>query len=257
MLSISRPHWGTQDKNSGSQAQTNITTASLFLPDRLESRIPSIFDRRLRPATAPGSMSFTCIFMMTLLGSAVVIAFVLQPSQEESDRFVIAAGFHQSCQSVSLQSIKKELLKSLNLQAEPQVPVGLLDSVQEQWKQAFSALSSDAIGSEVQEEPSNSLKCCSLTSEIFMKDLGWSNWVIYPSSLTVTKCKLCIREGNTVQCPAPVHPQNGQVPCCRPTSHKLVPIVYMSEYGSVVISSVQLAQGCDCDIGNNQEPINK
>ncbi|KAJ0013017.1 hypothetical protein NQD34_017351, partial [Periophthalmus magnuspinnatus] len=172
------------------------------------------------------------------------------------------------CQSVSLQSIKKELLKSLNLQAEPQVPVGLLDSVQEQWKQAFSAF----------------LKCCSLTSEIFMKgaylcmglvfaalstvayntftvlfytDLGWSNWVIYPSSLTVTKCKLCIREGNTVQCPAPVHPQNGQVPCCRPTSHKLVPIVYMSEYGSVVISSVQLAQGCDCDIGNNQEPINK
>uniref|UniRef100_A0A3B3ZCR5 TGF-beta family profile domain-containing protein n=1 Tax=Periophthalmus magnuspinnatus TaxID=409849 RepID=A0A3B3ZCR5_9GOBI len=197
-------------------------------------------------------MSFTCIFMMTLLGSAVVIAFVLQPSQEESDRFVIAAGFHQS---VSLQSIKKELLKSLNLQAEPQVPVGLLDSVQEQWKQAFSALSRTAVI--IVSCFVNSLKCCSLTSEIFMKDLGWSNWVIYPSSLTVTKCKLCIREGNTVQCPAPVHPQNGQVPCCRPTSHKLVPIVYMSEYGSVVISSVQLAQGCDCDIGNNQEPINK
>ncbi|KAJ0057214.1 hypothetical protein NL108_002154 [Boleophthalmus pectinirostris] len=202
------------------------------------------------------------VFIITLLGSSVVTAFVLQPSHEEKkDHSVIRTGFQQSCQSVSLQSIKKDLLKSLSLQAEPQVPLGLLDSVQEQWKEAFSALSNDAIESEAASVSdggniSNSLECCSMTSEIFMKDLGWNNWVIYPASLTFTKCKLCTREGSTVHCPH-VHPLNGQVPCCRPTSHKMVPIVYMDEFGSVVISSMQLTQSCGCDIGNNQEPINK
>ncbi|KAK7896514.1 hypothetical protein WMY93_021839 [Mugilogobius chulae] len=197
-------------------------------------------------------MSFACVFIMIFLGSSV--AFVLQPSQGESNH----PGFHQSCQSLSLQSIKKELLKSLNLQAEPQVPVGLLDSVQEQWKRAFSSLSE---GSEVSVSDdgnmSNSLTCCSMTSEVFMKDLGWDNWVIYPSSLTITKCRVCIREENTVLCPQHAHRQNGQVHCCHATSHKMVPIVYMDEFGNVVISSVPLTQGCGCDTSNNQPPINK
>ncbi|XP_072310852.1 gonadal somatic cell derived factor [Eucyclogobius newberryi] len=208
------------------------------------------------------SMSCACVFVMILLGSSVVMAFVLQPSQEESDRAVISTGFHQSCHSVSLESIKKDILKSLNLQAEPQVPVGLLDTVQEQWKTAFGATSNEANGTEAASVSDggmvgNALKCCSMTSEIFMKDLGWNNWVIYPSSLRMTECKLCIREVNTVQCLPHAHPQNGQVPCCGPTSHKMVPIVYMDEFGNVVISSVQLTQGCGCDIGSNHQPTNK
>uniref|UniRef100_A0A8C6WEB5 TGF-beta family profile domain-containing protein n=1 Tax=Neogobius melanostomus TaxID=47308 RepID=A0A8C6WEB5_9GOBI len=208
-------------------------------------------------------MSFASVLMMVLLGSSVVVAFVLQPLHGESDGSMPSAGFHQSCHGVSLQTIKRDLLKSLNLQTEPQVPVGLLDSVHEQWKMAFSALSNQAHGSEVAHSASvsdggnnNSVKCCSLTSEVFMKDLGWDNWVIHPLSLTVTDCKLCSGVGNAVQC-LHGHPQIGQVPCCHPTSQKMVPIVYMDEFGSVVISSVQLTQGCGCATDNNQQPINK
>lgn len=202
---------------------------------------------------------------MVLLGPSLVVAFVLQPSPGESDGSMTSAGFHQSCHGVSLQSTKMYLLKSLNLQTEPQVPVGLLDNVREQWKLAFSALSNQARGSEVLEAQSvsvsdvrnsNRLKCCSMTSEVFMKDLGWNNWVIYPLSLIITHCKLCSGAGSTVQCPH-VHPHNGQVPCCHPTSQKMVPIVYMDEFGSVVISSVQLTQGCGCATDSNQQPINK
>lgn len=198
---------------------------------------------------------------MVLVGSSLVVTFVLQPSQEES--YVASAGLPQSCHGMSLQSIKNDLLKSLNLQAEPQVPQGLVDNIREQWKQAFSALSHQPHGAEEAHSASvsdggnsNSLKCCSFTSEVFMKDLSWSNWVIYPLSLTMTYCKLCTGAGNTVQCPHTPLPI-AQVPCCHSTSQKMVPIVYIDDYGSVVISSLQLTQGCGCASDNSQRPINK
>uniref|UniRef100_A0A8C6S6T3 TGF-beta family profile domain-containing protein n=1 Tax=Neogobius melanostomus TaxID=47308 RepID=A0A8C6S6T3_9GOBI len=198
-------------------------------------------------------MSFASVLMMVLLGSSVVVAFVLQPLHGESDGSMPSAGFHQSCHGVSLQTIKRDLLKSLNLQTEPQVPVGLLDSVHEQWKMAFMAHSASVSDG----GNNNSVKCCSLTSEVFMKDLGWDNWVIHPLSLTVTDCKLCSGVGNAVQC-LHGHPQIGQVkilvPCCHPTSQKMVPIVYMDEFGSVVISSVQLTQGCGCSFERYHGP---
>lgn len=209
-------------------------------------------------------MSVAYVLMMVLLGTSVVVAFVLQPSNKESDVSANTARFHQSCHGLSLQSLKNDLLKSLNLQAEPQVPMGLLDSVREQWKQAFSALSNQAHGSEEVHSASssfdngnsNSLKCCSMASEIFLKDLGWSNWVIYPLSLTITHCKVCSVAGNTVHCPH-ASPQNDQVLSCQPTSQKTVPIVYMDEYGTVSISSVQLTTGCGFATNTHLQPINK
>lgn len=210
-------------------------------------------------------MSFTCALVMVLLGSSVVIAFVLQPSREESDGSVTTAGLHQrfcSCHDVSLQSIKNDLLRSLNLQAEPQVPVGLVDSVREQWKQTFSAVSNQAPGpEEVQSASSDdgnssSLKCCYMTSEVFIKDLGWSNWVIYPLSLTFTHCRVCSDAGNTVRCPCAL---NDQVSCCYLTFQKAVPIAYIDEFGNVMISSVQPTTECGCVFvaDTNPQPINK
>uniref|UniRef100_A0A8C6SZL3 TGF-beta family profile domain-containing protein n=1 Tax=Neogobius melanostomus TaxID=47308 RepID=A0A8C6SZL3_9GOBI len=212
-------------------------------------------------------MSLTCVLMMVLLGSSVVVAFVLQPLHGESDGSMTSVGFHQSCHGVSLQTIKRDLLKSLNLQTEPQVPMGLLDSVHEQWKMAFSVsnqahevlLVNVAHSASVSDGGnSNSVKCCSLTSEVFMKELGWDNWVIHPLSLTVTHCKLCSGVGNHyLQCILLWSLYFLKVPCCHPTSQKMVPIVYIDEFGSVVISSVQLTQGCGCATDNNQQPINK
>uniref|UniRef100_A0A8C6T0N8 TGF-beta family profile domain-containing protein n=1 Tax=Neogobius melanostomus TaxID=47308 RepID=A0A8C6T0N8_9GOBI len=198
-------------------------------------------------------MSLTCVLMMVLLGSSVVVAFVLQPLHGESDGSMTSVGFHQSCHGVSLQTIKRDLLKSLNLQTEPQVPMGLLDSVHEQWKMAFSVSNQAHVAHSASVSDggnSNSVKCCSLTSEVFMKELGWDNWVIHPLSLTVTHCKLC--SGFTDWTNTDL-----AVPCCHPTSQKMVPIVYIDEFGSVVISSVQLTQGCGCATDNNQQPINK
>lgn len=44
------------------------------------------------------------------------------------------------CHGESLRSIRKGLLRALNLQAEPQLPAGGLDSVREQWKSIFSTI---------------------------------------------------------------------------------------------------------------------
>lgn len=35
----------------------------------------------------------------------------------------------------------------------------------------------------------------------WLPDLGWNNWMIHPSSLTVVQCGLCDPETNAVQCP--------------------------------------------------------
>lgn len=43
-------------------------------------------------------------------------------------------------QGGSLQSIRKGLLETLNLQAEPQLPAGGLDGVREQWRNTFSTV---------------------------------------------------------------------------------------------------------------------
>lgn len=208
-------------------------------------------------------MSCACVLMMILLGSSVVAAFVLPPSKEESGLSVTSTVSHQRCHVESLQSIREGLLESLNLQTEPQVPVGLLENVREQWQKTFSGVSHKTKDAGVPAASANSesdggntsssLKCCSVTSEIFMKDLGWDNWVIYPNSLPMVQCKLCTTERNIIQCPSPhADAQNGQVPCCHPTSQMMVPIVYMDEFGTVVVSSVQLTQSCGCETTSTQ-----
>ncbi|TNN73780.1 hypothetical protein EYF80_015988 [Liparis tanakae] len=41
------------------------------------------------------------------------------------------------------------------------------------------------------------------------------------------------------------------VPCCEPTSQETVPVLYVDEFSTVVISSVQLTRGCGCDPGGD------
>lgn len=48
------------------------------------------------------------------------------------------------CQGESLQSIRKSLLSSLNLQVEPQLAAGGLDSVREQWRSIYSNIADRA-----------------------------------------------------------------------------------------------------------------
>ncbi len=53
------------------------------------------------------------------------------------------------CQGESLQSLRKGLLRALNLKAEPQLPAGRLDGLREQWRSTFSNIAhtaKDAVG---------------------------------------------------------------------------------------------------------------
>ncbi|XP_034048885.1 uncharacterized protein LOC117530061 [Thalassophryne amazonica] len=222
-------------------------------------------------------MSFAIFVTMMLLCSSVVTAFVLQTSREERAASADPpAAQHNRFQS--LHSIRKSLLEALDLQTEPQLPAAELHSIREQWMSSFRNIDLRAkhnagiwiyflllivfhvaalSGFSMSPDAANtSLTCCSTASEISMKDLGWDSWVIYPTGLTIVQCAHCTREGNTVQNP-PTHTNGAhaqvQVPCCRPTSRDTVPIVYMDESSSIVISSVQLIRNCGCGPGDLQQ----
>ncbi|KAM6986266.1 gonadal somatic cell derived factor [Aplochiton taeniatus] len=166
------------------------------------------------------------------------------------------------CQGESLQSIRKTLLKGLNIQTEPLVAAGSLTKIREQWKTSYSAIShtaqeraapvaySDGPSDEVSMAP----KCCQMTSQIFLKDLGWENWVIYPESFTYIQCATCNSqlELSTQRCPTHYPNAEGspiEMPCCQPTSQQMVPFLYVDELNAMVISSVQLTRSCDCSTG--------
>ncbi|XP_069016104.1 gonadal somatic cell derived factor [Embiotoca jacksoni] len=210
-------------------------------------------------------MSFAVTIRAILLGSSMAIAFVLHPSKEEHAALANSQLSHHRCHCNSWQSTRKSLLGALNLQTEPRLPAGGLDSVREQWTRTFSTISHRANHTAIpavssypaspESGDSTGLKCFSMASEIFMKDLGWDSWVIHPVSLTVVHCALCNSATNTVQCPSShssVQDANShdQVPCCQPTSHEMVPIVYMDESSTTVISSVQLTRSCGCRPGS-------
>ncbi|XP_047439431.1 bone morphogenetic protein 5-like [Mugil cephalus] len=209
------------------------------------------------------TMSFASIVMTVLLGTSVVIAFVLRSSNEDPAASANMISRH-GCQGESWLSVRKDLLKALNMQTEPRLPAGGLAGVRDQWKRTSSAIfhrASELPAASESPDSGNktSLKCCSVATEIFMKDLGWDSWVIHPLSLTIVQCAICNSAVNTVQCP-PSHSNDqdanlqDQVPCCQPTSREMVPIVYMDESSSTVISSVQLTRRCGCAPADTQQP---
>ncbi|XP_029922045.1 derriere protein-like [Myripristis murdjan] len=202
-------------------------------------------------------MSIVFTLMMVLLGSSLVTTFVLHPSGEQPAMSADSPlTRHNRCRDESLQSIRKGLLRDLNLQSEPWLPVGGLTRIREQWKNSFSAIAHTAKLTAVPTLPGNSetpsaanstgLECCQRASEIFLKDLGWDNWVIYPESITLVQCTSC----SSLSCPShsvTAQENPSQVPCCQPTSQEMMPILYMDELSTLVISSVQLTRRCGCD----------
>ncbi|TNM92316.1 hypothetical protein fugu_019328 [Takifugu bimaculatus] len=204
-------------------------------------------------------MSFSFVATMMLISSSAVIAFVLLPSEEELQAPANAPVSHHRCQREPLQSIRKSLLSELNLQSEPQLPAGGLDLVRKHWRRTFNNMARNAEDPAVlvvddftaSAEGGNStgLKCCPLASEVFMTDLGWDSWVIHPPSLTILTCALCDPQGNVVQCPssqASTLDANLQPNCCQLTSMKMVPIVYVDQFATLTMASVQLPSDCKC-----------
>ncbi|XP_041720134.1 bone morphogenetic protein 5 [Coregonus clupeaformis] len=163
------------------------------------------------------------------------------------------------CRWEPLSDIKQFLLRGLNLQREPRMEGAGLASLREQWKAVFATQHSDSQttldSNVVNSKPEFSGNttgphCCQLVSQIFIQDLGWENWIIYPESFTFTQCAACTPQLNPAGplCGAHLSPQDPppQVSCCKPASRHLVPVLYLDDYNTLVISSVYLTRSCSC-----------
>ncbi|KAJ8352976.1 hypothetical protein AAFF_G00125640, partial [Aldrovandia affinis] len=153
-------------------------------------------------------MLFLLCVMAAIFSFPLGETFVLHPSGGEpagantsvSDMPVVKVN---RCQGDSLQVIRKKLLGALNLDKEPQVSVTGISRLREQWKATFAATAHSSLKpqeltavnrtSPGNQDNTNSpgLHCCQLVSQIFIKDLGWEGWIIYPDTFTYTQCSVC------------------------------------------------------------------
>nr|XP_061800459.1 bone morphogenetic protein 7-like [Nerophis lumbriciformis] len=188
-------------------------------------------------------MSFAFIATVALMCSSVVVAFVLQPSEQET---AVPQDSISRCHEDSLQSLRKGLLAALNLQAEPRLPEG----TKKQWSGTAARLQAVAVSSGYSTDDGHDTQgCCNETSEVSMTDLGWDSWMIYPERLTLVHCAPCGHHTScrTQQPNAPKHDDSQvQTPCCQSTAHEVVPVMYIDESNTVVITSLQLTRRCSC-----------
>ncbi|XP_056146390.1 gonadal somatic cell derived factor [Lampris incognitus] len=214
-------------------------------------------------------MSAPSFIMIALLSSSVAMAFVLHPSEEEPVTPASPAVARKDrCQGKLLPSIRKELLGALTLQNEPRMPAGGLATIREQWMATSSSITRRAkrsavpptVGPSVASGVGNNTdpQCCHFTCQIFLKDLGWDNWVIYPESFTFVQCTAFnpLLDMKTFLCPLQSPSVNEtllQKPCCQPTVQDMVPILYMDELSNVVISDMQLTRACGCSPTDPQQ----
>ncbi|XP_048858907.1 bone morphogenetic protein 4-like [Brienomyrus brachyistius] len=211
--------------------------------------------------------------LLVLCVTAVLLGFVrgkplhLQPSDNKTDSCNSSALVIKMnrCQTAPLSDAGQMLLEEFNLERVPQVSLSAMKQLREHWKATFRSLRrstpADGPGTSTTSIPqslgSNEITnntgqhCCELAYEIFIKDLGWDNWVVYPESFTYIQCRMCTanRESTSPSCPiqdsSPSHTPS-QVPSCQPSSHRLLPFLYLDEFDTLVISSVRLAQECRC-----------
>ncbi|XP_042634383.1 univin-like isoform X1 [Cyprinus carpio] len=182
-------------------------------------------------------MRLVLCVVAVLFGCPLGEMFVLHPSPEAS------AVKANRCKGEL--EIRKILLESLNLQQEPRVSISKMHHLREQWKASLrSSLTSAPAGNSTFPEDSRNSSCCKQSCQVFIKDLGWERWVVYPESITFVQCRSCGSESTDVS-----------AQCCKPTAHDIVPFVYMDDWSSLVLSSVSLIRECGCDPGEEtQDP---
>ncbi|KAJ8261389.1 hypothetical protein COCON_G00171120 [Conger conger] len=217
-------------------------------------------------------MLFSLCAVAVIFGFPLREAFVLQPSRGEPAGAISAitdtsVGKVNRCQGESIQVIKQKLLEALGLGKEPQVSRGGLSKLREQWKAALGDTAHSAqnpqevtvlnttstLESNRDETNSTGLHCCQLASQVFIKDLGWENWIIYPESFTHTQCTVCDPQllPKAPLCRADSPPEPNPPPtCCRPTSQEMVPFFYLDELNAAVITQATLTTRCGCAPGS-------
>ncbi|XP_052393529.1 bone morphogenetic protein 6 [Carassius gibelio] len=180
-------------------------------------------------------MPLVLCVVVVLFGCPLGKMFVLHPTPEAS------AVKANRCRELE---IRKILLESLKLQQEPRVSMSKMNRLREQWKATYkSTTPSSPGGNSTFTEDSRISTCSKHSSQVFIKDLGWERWVVYPESITFVQCQSCSES------PA------ASAQCCKPTAHDIVLFLYMDEWSSLVLSSVSLTRECGCDPGEEtQDP---
>ncbi|KAF5900833.1 bone morphogenetic protein 5-like, partial [Clarias magur] len=154
-------------------------------------------------------MSLGLLVSLLLVACHPGKASILRPSPEEpADAQSPPIVRVNRCLGDLHQNIRKAVLDSLNLQSEPRVSVPGMTQIREQWKSVFKATRNLSPGEQhgdgnmslPSSPPSSSsssstqLQCCKLASQVFIKDLGWDEWIIYPESFTFVQCTACVPE---------------------------------------------------------------
>uniref|UniRef100_A0AAY5F193 TGF-beta family profile domain-containing protein n=1 Tax=Electrophorus electricus TaxID=8005 RepID=A0AAY5F193_ELEEL len=146
-------------------------------------------------------------------------------------------------QRETLQSVRKVILDSLSLQAEPHVSVPGMTCLRDQWK-AHGNIAHFAFGKMTLHRFVVTFSPCTL-------DLGWDQWIIYPESFTYTRCSPCDprMDPSVFHCAEDSltnHKPLAQMPCCESTYYELLPFLYLDATSALVITSVPMTRECGC-----------
>ncbi|TSK72176.1 hypothetical protein Baya_3160 [Bagarius yarrelli] len=191
-------------------------------------------------------MALAIMVLLVLVACHAGKASVLhRPAEEPEDAQAPPMIRTDRCLGDPVQGVRKVILDSLNLQMEPRVSLPGMAQIREQWRNVFKStgdssntdqkaaedkvLSSSSSSSPSSSENSTQLQCCKFASQVFLKDLGWDEWIIYPESFTYK-------------------------PCCEVTLNDHVPILYLDESNSLVINSVALSRNrssCKSETGSS------
>ncbi|XP_066566998.1 gonadal somatic cell derived factor isoform X2 [Amia ocellicauda] len=222
-------------------------------------------------------MSVLMLLVTVIFGCSLGKAFILPVAQENTspspsvpDMPVIKM---TSCKGESLQSIKDKLLRALNLEWEPRVNQDVMSQLRDTWKTSFNLMHHNSktpagYNTSIQQSPmtnSNTTvgqQCCQLVSQIFIKDLGWESWFLYPESFTYIQCVNCPSDwdrSSSWRCRDDIPSSKRhlpQVPCCRPVAEDSIPVIYIDQHITVTISTITLVQECGCARDPDTEPQN-
>ncbi|XP_076844951.1 gonadal somatic cell derived factor [Brachyhypopomus gauderio] len=174
------------------------------------------------------------------------------------------------CTGEGLRTVRKVILDSLSLQAAPHVSVPGMTRLRDQWKTAFEGTGQataqrlnnlNVPESRCSAGDSSSPMCCTLTSQVFIKDLGWDHWIIYPESFSYTQCSAYDpRVDPTISHCAEDSPKrqvsSSQKLCCEPTSYDVLPFLYVDAMSTLVITSVPMIRECGCRPVDDPEAVN-
>ncbi|XP_062892215.1 gonadal somatic cell derived factor [Mobula hypostoma] len=170
----------------------------------------------------------------------------------------------------AVQHIKHILLRALNLEQIPRIHTEMAKQLRSMWRarlQATSHISAITAssppagnGTQFQNEetvagtnmstmPSSPRHCCQMASQITLTDLGWQDWILYPEQITYVHCASCRHPRNALahNChrnKSSSSSRSHRRHCCKAVKTIWVPIVYVDEDLSLVISNIPLTEEC-------------